>query len=150
MRLLIQRVKSASVSVDEKIVSSIEQGMLVLVGIEAEDNQEDIIWLSNKICGLRIFDDETGVMNLSVKDIDGEILTVSQFTLHARVRKGFRPSYIDAAPPDISIPLYEGFIKQLEKDTTKKIGSGIFGAEMDVALINDGPVTLFIDSKNRK
>ncbi len=150
MRVLIQRVKEASVSIEGKLVSSIGQGMLILVGIEAADQDDDILWLSNKITGLRIFDDDNGVMNVSLKDIDGEILAVSQFTLHARVKKGFRPSYVDAAHPDISIPLYNKFVSQLEFDLGKKVPTGQFGAEMQVSLINDGPVTIFIDSKNRK
>ena len=150
MRVLIQRVKEASVSIEGKLVSSIGQGMLILVGIEAADRDDDILWLSNKITGLRIFDDDNGVMNVSLKDIDGEILAVSQFTLHARVKKGFRPSYVDAAHPDISIPLYNKFVSQLEFDLGKKVPTGQFGAEMQVSLINDGPVTIFIDSKNRK
>ena len=150
MRVLIQRVKQASVSIEEKKVAEIGPGILLLVGIESSDNDDDIAWLSNKICGLRIFDDEAGVMNLSVKEIDGGILAVSQFTLHARVKKGFRPSYIDAAPPEISIPLYERFVEKLESDLGKKIPTGEFGAEMQVSLINDGPVTIFIDSKNKR
>ena len=150
MRVLIQRVKKASVSIEGNLVSSIEQGILLLVGIECADQDDDILWLSNKISGLRIFDDENGVMNLSLKDIGGDILAVSQFTLHARVKKGFRPSYIEAAPPDISIPIYNKFVSQLESDLGKKVYTGEFGAEMQVELINDGPVTIFIDSKNKK
>lgn len=150
MRVLIQRVKEASVTIDGILVSSIDRGILLLVGIENEDNDEDINWLSNKITGLRIFDDDQDVMNLSLKDIEGEILAVSQFTLHARVKKGFRPSYIDAAHPDISIPLYNKFVSQLEADLGKKVQTGEFGADMKVGLINDGPVTIFIDSKNKK
>jgi len=150
MRALIQRVKQASVEIEENIIASIGQGLLVLVGVEEADNEDDIIWLSNKICGLRIFDDENSVMNLSVKDIDAEIIAVSQFTLHARVKKGFRPSYIDAAHPDIAIPLYEQFVRQIEAVLGKKVGTGEFGTEMQVALINDGPVTIFIDTKDRK
>ena len=150
MRALIQRVKKASVSIDGNTVSSIEQGILLLLGIESADQDEDILWLCNKITGLRIFDDENGVMNLSLKDIEGNILAVSQFTLHARVKKGFRPSYIDAAPPEISIPIYNKFVSQLEIDLGKKVSTGEFGADMQVSLINDGPVTIFIDSKNRK
>lgn len=150
MRVIIQRVTSANVEVDGNTISSIETGLLLLVGIEESDGKDDILWLSNKICGLRIFDDENGVMNLSVKDIDGDIIAVSQFTLHARVKKGFRPSYVDAAHPDISIPLYEQFVAQIESDLGKKVGTGIFGAEMQVSLTNDGPVTIFIDSKDKK
>lgn len=149
MRALIQRVKEASVTISGVQRASVGQGLLVLIGIEASDDQEDIQWLANKIVGLRVFDDEFGVMNLSVKDIKGEILAVSQFTLHARIKKGFRPSYIDAAPPAISVPIYEQFVIQLEKELGKPIPTGEFGAMMDVALINDGPVTIWIDSKNR-
>lgn len=150
MRVLVQRVKEASVSIDGNRISFIGNGILLFVGIESADTNKDIIWLSNKIIGLRIFDDEKGIMNLSLKDIDGDLLAVSQFTLHARVKKGFRPSYIDAAPPDISIPLYEQFVKQLESDLGKNIPTGKFGSQMEVSLINEGPVTIFIDSKNRK
>ncbi|MCK5820795.1 MAG: D-tyrosyl-tRNA(Tyr) deacylase [Bacteroidales bacterium] len=150
MRALIQRVKQASVEVEKELIASIGQGLLILIGIEEEDGSDDIEWLCNKICGLRIFDDNQGVMNLSVKDINGEIIAVSQFTLHARVKKGFRPSYIDAAPPDIAIPLYEQFVRQIETVLGKKIGTGEFGAEMQVSLINDGPVTIFIDTKDKK
>ncbi|MCK9324979.1 MAG: D-aminoacyl-tRNA deacylase [Bacteroidales bacterium] len=149
MRALVQRVKEASVTISGVQRASVGQGLLVLIGIEASDDQEDIQWLANKIVGLRVFDDEFGVMNLSVKDIKGEILAVSQFTLHARIKKGFRPSYIDAAPPAISVPIYEQFVIQLEKELGKPIPTGEFGAMMDVALINDGPVTIWIDSKNR-
>ncbi|MFA6350928.1 MAG: D-tyrosyl-tRNA(Tyr) deacylase [Bacteroidales bacterium] len=149
MRALVQRVKEASVTISGVQRASVGQGLLVLIGIEASDDQEDIQWLANKIVGLRVFDDEFGVMNLSVKDIKGEILAVSQFTLHARIKKGFRPSYIDAAPPVISVPIYEQFVIQLEKELGKPIPTGEFGAMMDVALINDGPVTIWIDSKNR-
>ncbi len=149
MRVLIQRVKGASVTIEGRISASIGQGLLVLVGIEASDGEEDIGWLCNKIAGLRVFDDPLGVMNLSVKDIKGEVLAVSQFTLHARVKKGFRPSYIDAAPPVLSIPLYEQFVKQLGIELNKPVQTGEFGAMMDVALVNDGPVTIWIDSKNR-
>ncbi len=149
MRALIQRVTKASVRIDGWIKGAIGKGLVVLVSVEAADNQEDILWLSNKIAGLRIFDDDKGVMNLSVMEARGEILAVSQFTLHARVKKGFRPSYIDAAPPAISVPLYDQFVKQLEKDTGKPVQTGEFGAMMQVALINDGPVTIWIDTKNR-
>lgn len=150
MRVLIQRVSKASVEVDAKIIASIGQGLLIFIGIEEKDGEDDIVWLSNKICGLRIFDDKNGVMDLSLKNIDGEIIAVSQFTLHARVKKGFRPSYIDAAPPDIAIPLYEQFVRQIEIDLGKAVQTGEFGAEMRVALINDGPVTIFIDTKDKK
>jgi D-tyrosyl-tRNA(Tyr) deacylase len=149
MRVLIQRVSKASVTIDEKEFSSIGRGLLILIGVEATDNEEDITWLTNKIGGLRIFEDALGVMNLSVKDIGGEALVVSQFTLHARVKKGMRPSYIDAAPPAISIPLYEQFVKELSTELGKPVQTGEFGAMMQVALINDGPVTLWIDTKNK-
>ena len=150
MRVLIQRVTNASVSIEEKIVSKIENGLLVLAGIEDADNMEDIEWLSNKITNLRIFDDEAHVPNISVKDMGGDILLVSQFTLHANTKKGNRPSYIKASKPDVAIPLYEKMIGQLEKDLGKKIFTGEFGADMKVSLINDGPVTIWIDTKNKK
>lgn len=149
MRVVVQRVSEAGVRIDGRLRASIGKGLLVLVGIEAADDENDIRWLCNKIACLRIFDDETGVMNLSVKDIGGEILAVSQFTLHARVKKGFRPSYIDAAPPAISIPLYEQFVEQLGQETGKTVQTGEFGAMMQVSLVNDGPVTIWIDSKNK-
>jgi len=149
MKAVIQRVSSASVTIDAKIVAEIQKGLLVLVGIEDADNQEDINWLCQKIANLRIFGDENGVMNLSVKDIDGEIIVVSQFTLQALTKKGNRPSYIKAAKPEIAIPLYELFIMQLEKELGKKVQTGILGADMKVALVNDGPVTILIDSKYR-
>ncbi|MDD2191475.1 MAG: D-aminoacyl-tRNA deacylase [Bacteroidales bacterium] len=148
MRVVIQRVKKASVEIDNKLKSSISKGILILLGIEDKDNEKDIEFLCQKICKLRIFDDEDGVMNLSVKDISGEILLVSQFTLHASVKKGNRPTYIRASKPDIAIPMYEKFIKTLEKEFEKEIKTGVFGADMDIALINDGPVTIIIDSKN--
>ena len=147
MRVVIQRVKKASVEIDNKLKSSISKGILILLGIEDKDNEKDIEFLCQKICKLRIFDDEDGVMNLSVKDISGEILLVSQFTLHASVKKGNRPTYIRASKPDIAIPMYEKFIKTLEKEFEKEIKTGVFGADMDIALINDGPVTIIIDSK---
>jgi D-tyrosyl-tRNA(Tyr) deacylase len=150
MIVVIQRVVKASVEINDTVIASIGQGLLVLVGIEAEDNEEDIAWTSNKICGLRIFDDSEGVMNLSVRDIDGDIIAVSQFTLHARTKKGFRPSYIDAAHPDIAIPVYNQFVEQLRNDLGKSIGTGEFGAYMKIQLINDGPVTITMNSKNRK
>ncbi len=150
MKAVLQRVSSASVTVDAQIISSIGNGLLALVGIEDADTNEDIEWLSNKIVNLRIFDDENKVPNLSVKDIDGEILLVSQFTLQASTKKGNRPSYIKAAKPIIAIPLYEKFINQLEIDLAKKIVTGIFGADMKVSLINDGPLTIIIDTKNRE
>lgn len=150
MRILIQRVKNASVTVEGECISLINKGLLVFVGICDEDNTEDIEWLTKKITNIRLFDDADGVMNLSVRDIDGEILAVSQFTLMAMTKKGNRPSYIKAAKPDISIPLYEQFCKELEKAANKPIKRGIFGADMKIELINDGPVTIFIDSKNRE
>ena len=147
MRVVLQRVSKASVSIEDKIVAEIGKGLLILVGIEDDDTQEDIDWLSAKITQLRIFDDENGVMNLSVKDVEGEILIVSQFTLHASTKKGNRPSYIRASKPDFAIPMYEKFIKAIETTLGRKVGTGRFGAMMDVALINDGPVTIIIDSK---
>lgn len=150
MRILIQRVKKASVTVNEETVSAIEKGLLVFVGICEEDNAEDIAWLTKKVANIRLFDDAEGVMNLSVNDIAGEILAVSQFTLMAMTRKGNRPSYIKAAKPEISIPLYEQFCEEMEIAANRPIKRGIFGADMKVELINDGPVTIFIDSKNRE
>jgi D-aminoacyl-tRNA deacylase len=150
MKVVLQRVSSASVTVDAQIISEIKAGLLVLVGIEDADTNEDIIWLSNKIINLRIFDDENKVPNLSVKDMDGEVLLVSQFTLQANTKKGNRPSYIKASKADVAIPLYENFIRQLESDLGKKIGTGIFGADMKVASINDGPITIIIDTKNKE
>lgn len=149
MKAVIQRVSSASVTIEDKIVAEIQTGLLVLVGIEDADSKEDIDWLCQKIANLRIFGDENEVMNLSVKDIDGEIIVVSQFTLQASTKKGNRPSYIKAAKPEIAIPLYEQFVAQLETELGKKIQTGIFGADMKVALLNDGPVTILIDSKFR-
>ena len=149
MRIVIQRVSEASVKVDDKIISAIGKGMLILVGIADLDTREDITWLSNKIIQLRIFDDENGVMNLSVKDIDGELLIVSQFTLHASTKKGNRPSYIRASKPDFAVPMYEKFVESLETELGKKAGTGKFGAMMDVSLVNDGPVTIIIDSKQK-
>jgi len=150
MRAVIQRVTKASVTIDGKVKSSIKIGLLILLGIEDADNTEDITWLSGKITRLRIFDDENGVMNLSVKDIDGEVMVVSQFTLHAGTKKGNRPTYIKAARPEISTPIYEQFIAEMEKLMNKKIPTGEFGAMMDIALINSGPVTIIIDTKNRE
>ena len=150
MKIVIQRVSEASVTIDSKIVAQINQGLLVLVGIEEADTIEDTNWLVSKIVNLRIFPDENEVMNLSVKDIDGGIIVVSQFTLHALTKKGNRPSYIKAAKPDIAIPMYEKFVQQLETELGKKIQTGQFGADMKVALVNDGPVTIIIDSKNRE
>ena len=148
MRAVIQRVSQCSVTVEGVIRSRIEGGLLVLLGIEGEDNSHDITWLSSKVVHLRIFDDEYGVMNLSLKDTGGDIILVSQFTLHALTKKGNRPSYIRAAKPAIALPLYEQMIVQLETDLGKKIGTGEFQADMKVALVNDGPVTILMDSKN--
>lgn len=149
MRVVIQRVSEASVTIDQKINAAIGQGVLILLGIEEEDSREDIEWLCGKISRLRIFNDEKEVMNLSLLDIGGEAIVVSQFTLHASTRKGNRPSYIKAAKPETAIPLYEEFVSHLEKELGKPVGTGEFGADMKVALVNDGPVTIIIDSKNR-
>ena len=149
MRVVLQRVSSASVTIENKIVAVIQKGLLVLVGIEDADNQEDVDWLVNKIINIRIFGDENDVMNLSVADIDGDIIVVSQFTLHAATKKGNRPSYIKASKPDIAIPLYENFVHKMQFALGKKIQTGVFGADMKVALVNDGPVTIMMDSKNR-
>ena len=150
MKVVIQRVSCASVTIDSKVVADIQKGLLVLVGIEDADNQEDINWLTAKIANIRIFGDENEVMNLSVKDVDGDVIVVSQFTLQANTKKGNRPSYIKASKPDVAIPLYENFVQQLEKDLGKKVQTGVFGADMKVLLLNDGPVTIAIDSKNRE
>ncbi len=150
MRVLIQRVKKASVTIEGKIFSEINQGLLIFLGIEAEDNQEDISWLAGKIARLRIFSDQNDAMNLSIQDIKGDCLVVSQFTLHANTKKGNRPSFINAAKPEIAIKHYENFILQLEKEIDKKVCTGSFGAMMDIALVNDGPVTIWIDSKKRE
>ena len=150
MRAVIQRVTRASVTIEGVLRSSIETGLLVLVGIEDADTPEDIEWLSGKIVNLRVFNDEAGVMNLSVKDVDGGILLVSQFTLHAATKKGNRPSYIRASKPEVAIPLYEKMIARLEADLGKAIGTGEFGADMKVGLLNDGPVTILIDTKSRE
>lgn len=150
MRVVIQRVTEASVTIDNSIRSSIGKGLLVLAGIEDADTQEDIDWLSAKIVQLRIFNDAEGVMNLSIKDIGGDLLLVSQFTLHASTKKGNRPSYIKASKPPVAIPLYEKLIAGLEQELGKPIGTGEFGADMKVALLNDGPVTIIIDSKNKE
>ncbi len=149
MKLVIQRVSEASVIINEDKVADIKKGLLVLLGIVDDDTSEDIDWLTKKLINLRIFADESGVMNKSVKDINGDIIVVSQFTLHALTKKGNRPSYIKAAKPDVAIPLYEAFIKQVQVDLGKSIQTGQFGADMKVALINDGPVTIIIDSKNK-
>ena len=150
MKAVIQRVSESSVTISKEIVAQIQQGLLVLVGIEDADNQEDINWLTSKIVNLRVFPDENEVMNLSLKDIDGEMIVVSQFTLHAATKKGNRPSYIKASKPEIAIPLYESFVKQMEIELGKKIQTGQFGADMKVSLINDGPVTIIIDTKNKE
>jgi D-tyrosyl-tRNA(Tyr) deacylase len=150
MKIVLQRVSSASVTIDNKIVADIQKGLLVLVGIEDADNQEDIDWLVGKIVNLRIFDDSNHVMNFSVKDINGDIIVVSQFTLHASTKKGNRPSYLKASKPDVAMPLYENFVKRLEVEFAKKVQTGIFGADMKVSLLNDGPVTIIIDSKNKE
>ena len=150
MKVVLQRVSSASVTIENKVVAEIQKGLLVLVGIEDADNQEDINWLTAKIANIRIFEDENQVMNLSVKDIEGDVVVVSQFTLHANTKKGNRPSYIKASKPEVAIPLYENFVQQLEKELGKKVQTGVFGADMKVALINDGPVTILIDSKNKE
>jgi len=150
MRVVIQKVTQASVSIENQIVASIDKGLLVLVGIEDSDANEDIVWLSAKIVNLRIFDDDNGVMNLSVKEVEGEVLIVSQFTLHASTKKGNRPSYIKAARPEVAIPIYEAFIKQVESLLGKRVSTGQFGAMMQVSLCNDGPVTILIDTKNKE
>lgn len=150
MRVVIQRVTEASVTVDGEIIGSIGLGLLVLVGIEEVDTKQDVEWLSGKLANLRIFEDEQGVMNKSVLDQGGEVLVVSQFTLHASTKKGNRPSYIRAAKPDFAIPMYEQFITQVERDLNKKVQTGRFGADMKVALLNDGPVTICIDSQNKE
>lgn len=150
MRAVIQRVTRASVTIEGKVHAAIHDGLLVLLGIEDADTFEDIEWLSGKIADLRIFNDDNGVMNISIKEIDGQILLISQFTLHASTKKGNRPSYIKASKPDIAIPLYEKMIQQLSVDMDKIIKTGIFGADMKVELLNDGPVTILFDTKNRE
>ena len=150
MKAVIQRVSQSSVTINNEIVAQIQQGLLVLVGIEDADNQEDINWLTSKIANLRIFADENEVMNMSLKDIDGEMIVVSQFTLHALTKKGNRPSYIKASKPEIAIPLYESFIQQMEIELGKKVQTGQFGADMKVSLVNDGPVTIIIYTKNKE
>ena len=150
MKVVIQRVSQASVTIEKKIVANIQKGLLVLLGIEDTDTMEDIAWLTSKIANLRIFGDENGVMNLSIKDIQGDIIVVSQFTLHALTKKGNRPSYIKAAKPEIAIPMYENFISEMELELNKKIQTGQFGADMKVQLLNDGPVTIIIDTKNKE
>ena len=150
MRVVIQRVSEASVSIGEEIYSQIQQGLLILLGIENNDTAEDVKWLSNKIANLRIFSDENGQMNKSILDVKGQVLVVSQFTLHAKTKKGNRPSFIEAARPETAIPLYETFIKRLSLDVQQEVQTGKFGANMQVSLCNDGPVTIIIDSKNRE
>lgn len=150
MKAVIQRVCKASVTVEGKTISKIGDGLLILVGIENDDDENDMEWLSRKILNLRIFNDENGIMNNSLIDHGGDVIVVSQFTLHASTKKGNRPSYLKAAKPEISIPIYEAFVLQMERDLGKKVGTGIFGADMKVDLINDGPVTIIIDTKNRE
>jgi D-tyrosyl-tRNA(Tyr) deacylase len=150
MRVVVQKVTQASVVIENQTVASINKGLLVLVGIEDTDTSDDITWLSAKIVNLRVFDDDKGVMNLSVKDVEGEVLIVSQFTLHASTKKGNRPSYIRAARPEVAIPIYEAFIKHTETLLGKPISTGQFGAMMQVSLCNDGPVTILIDTKNKE
>lgn len=150
MKAVIQRVSKASVEINNNIVATINSGLLILIGIEEADSHEDIDWLISKIANLRIFGDENDVMNLSLKDIDGDVIVVSQFTLHALTKKGNRPSYIKAAKPDIAIPLYKNFVAQMELEIGKKVQTGQFGADMKVSLINDGPVTIIIDTKNKE
>ena len=149
MIAVVQRVSAASVKIENRIKSTVASGLLVLLGVEDADNQEDIDWLASKIVNLRIFNDEQGVMNVSVKDINGEILVVSQFTLHASTKKGNRPSYIKAAKPEIAIPVYESFVKVLQSNLGKEVQTGEFGADMKVSLVNDGPVTIIVDTKNK-
>lgn len=150
MRIVIQRVSEASVSIENKIKAEIKQGLMILLGIEDSDNEEDIDWLTSKIVNLRIFDDQNGVMNKSIMDTSGDILLITQFTLHASTKKGNRPSYIKASKPNIAIPLYKKFISTLESKLGKSIGTGEFGAEMQVKLTNDGPVTICMDTKNKE
>lgn len=149
MRAVLQRVTQASVTVDGKVVSEIQSGLLILLGVEDADGMDDVLWLASKVANLRIFGDAQGVMNLSVKDCQGDCIVVSQFTLHAMIKKGNRPSYIKAARPEQAIPLYEAFVLAMERELGKKVGTGIFGADMKVALRNDGPVTIFIDTQNK-
>lgn len=150
MKAVIQRVSKASVTIEGERVATIQQGLLILVGIEEADSEEDIVWLSKKIANLRIFNDQDGVMNMSLVDVGGDAIVVSQFTLHASTKKGNRPSYIKAAKPEVAIPLYEQFVKQVEVDIQKKVQTGAFGADMKVELLNDGPVTIMIDTKDKK
>ena len=150
MRTVLQRVSKASVTVEGELISSIGKGLLILLGIEDADTKEDIDWLTNKVLNLRIFNDENEVMNRSVVDVEGDIIVVSQFTLHAQTKKGNRPSYIKAAKPDIAVTMYESFVQVLEEKLGKKVGTGVFGADMKVALLNDGPVTITMDTKNKE
>ena len=150
MKAVIQRVSKASVTIEGRKVASMTNGLLILLGLIDEDSNEDVTWLSNKIVNLRIFNDENGVMNQSLLNVNGDAIVVSQFTLHANTKKGHRPSYIKAAKPDVAIPIYEAFVKQLETDLGKKVQTGEFGADMKVELLNDGPVTIIIDSKNKE
>jgi len=150
MRAVIQQVSSASVTIEGKVKSGIDKGLLIFLGIEEDDHDEDIIWLSGKISRLRIFKDDQDLMNLSIQDVGGESLVISQFTLHASTRKGNRPSYIKAARPEVAIPIYQKFIAQLSKDTGKDVKTGEFGAFMEVVLVNNGPVTIYIDTKNKE
>ena len=150
MRLVIQRCKNASVEVDNQIVGKIEQGFMILVGIETADTVDDAEWLANKVVQLRIFDDEQGLMNRSILDIDGNLLVVSQFTLHAKTKKGNRPSFIHAARPEVSKPLFESFVLLLEQKMGRKVETGVFGAHMEISMVNDGPVTILIDSQNKE
>lgn len=150
MKTVIQRVSQSSVTINNEIVAQIHKGLLVLVGIEDADQEEDIVWLASKIVNLRIFADENDIMNLSVKEINGDVIVVSQFTLHASTKKGNRPSYIKASKPDIAVPLYESFVQQMELELGKKVQTGRFGADMKVSLVNDGPVTIIMDTKNKE
>lgn len=150
MRLVIQRVSRASVTIENKVHNAIEQGLMILLGIENDDTQEDIDWLANKVVGMRIFGDNNGLMNLSVQDVDGEILLISQFTLHASTKKGNRPSFLNAAKPEVAIPLYEKFILTLSRKLQKPVKAGVFGADMKIDLVNDGPVTIIIDSQRKE
>ena len=149
MKVVIQRVLEASVTIDGEVVADIGKGLMILVGCESSDNQEDNSWMSKKIANLRIFDDDEGVMNRSIIDVKGEVIVVSQFTLHARTKKGNRPSYVDAAPPDVSIPLYNELVELLSVELGRNVQTGVFGADMKVKLINDGPVTIVMDTKNK-
>ncbi|WP_298342012.1 D-aminoacyl-tRNA deacylase [uncultured Algibacter sp.] len=150
MKVVIQRVTQASVTVESEKIASIQSGLLILLGIVHEDTEDDIKWLSNKVVNLRVFADENGIMNKSLIDVNGDVIVVSQFTLHASTKKGNRPSYIQAAKPDVAIPLYESFVKQLENNLDKPVQTGRFGADMKVDLLNDGPVTIIIDTKNKE